>query len=84
MQRGWDQDAEEIHPLLYFAPEITQEKEHGSSRRLNTDHVASPRRRFTIVAAMLAMVAIPAGLTLHRVQVSPTVDPNIANSSPYS
>ena len=44
---------------------------------------ASPLSSFRLVAAILGMIAVPAALTLHRVQVSATVDPSIANPSPY-
>ena len=47
------------------------------------DRIPSPRRRFLIVAAMIAMIALPAGLTLHRVQTPPKVDPTVLNPSPY-
>lgn len=44
---------------------------------------ASPLSSFRLVAAILGMIALPAALTLHRVQVSATVDPSIPNPSPY-
>lgn len=44
---------------------------------------ASPLSSFRLVAAILGMIAVPAALTLHRVRVSATVDPSVANSSPY-
>ena len=44
---------------------------------------ASPRSSFRLVLAILGMIALPAALTLHRVYISPVVDPSAANSSPY-
>lgn len=44
---------------------------------------ASPLSSFRLVAAILGMIAVPAALTLHRVQVSATVDSSIPNPSPY-
>ncbi|MEO6801967.1 MAG: hypothetical protein ABI197_01845 [Granulicella sp.] len=44
---------------------------------------ASPRSSFHVVLAMLAMVAIPAALTLHTVRIPAIVDSTVANPSPY-
>ena len=38
---------------------------------------------FRVVFAIVAMIALPAALTLHTVRVSPVVDPSVANPSPY-
>lgn len=38
---------------------------------------------FWMVASILAMIAVPAGLTLHRVRIAPSVDVTVANSSPF-
>lgn len=43
----------------------------------------SPRTGFLLVFAMLSMVAVPAGLTLHRVRIAPRVPGPVAASSPY-
>ncbi|HTJ31466.1 MAG TPA: hypothetical protein VL346_13260 [Acidobacteriaceae bacterium] len=43
----------------------------------------SPRRMFAVVAAMLAMIAVPAGLTLHTVRVPALVDLAETNPSPH-
>jgi hypothetical protein len=43
----------------------------------------SPLTSFRLVLAILAMIAVPAGLTLHTVHISPAVDANVANPSPY-
>src|SRR5579859_3312595 len=50
------------------------------------DHAArknSPRRIAAVVAAMVAMIALPAALTLHTVRVSAVIDVKEANPSPY-
>src|SRR6201996_6658505 len=43
----------------------------------------SPRSSFLIVAVILGMIALPAALTLSRVQISPVVDASVPNPSPY-
>ena len=43
----------------------------------------SPRRMFLVAAAMVAMIAVPAGLTLHTVRVPAVVEASAANPSPY-
>ena len=43
----------------------------------------SPRANFWLVIAILGMIAVPAGLTLHRVRVAPSIDAAISNPSPY-
>jgi lycopene cyclase domain-containing protein len=43
----------------------------------------SPRSAFLLIIAILAMIVIPAALTLHTVQVPPIVDTSISNPSPY-
>jgi hypothetical protein len=43
----------------------------------------SPRQSAWLVAAMVAMVAIPAALTLHTVRVPAVVDVTVPNPSPY-
>lgn len=43
----------------------------------------SPRDAFLLSAAIVAMIAVPAALTLRTVRVSPSVDPSLANPSPY-
>jgi hypothetical protein len=43
----------------------------------------SPLASFRLVIAIVGMIALPAALTLHRIQVSAAVDPSIANPSPY-
>src|SRR5947208_8700375 len=42
-----------------------------------------PKGGFGLVAAMIAMVAAPAALTLHTVQVSSVVDVSQKNPSPF-
>ncbi len=44
---------------------------------------ATPRTSFLIVLAMLAMLSLPAALTLHTARVSPQIPGPIAASSPY-
>jgi lycopene cyclase domain-containing protein len=44
---------------------------------------SSSRASYWIVAAIVAMIAIPAALTLHTVHVAPVIDPAAANSTPY-
>jgi lycopene cyclase domain-containing protein len=44
---------------------------------------ASPRSAFMLVMAIVAMIAVPAALTLHTVRVSPIVDPAASDPSPY-
>ena len=44
---------------------------------------AASRAGFGLVAAMIAMVAVPAALTLHTVRVSSVVDVSAKNPSPY-
>jgi len=44
---------------------------------------ASPRMMFVVVATMVAMIAVPAALTLHTVRVPAVVDVNVVNPSPY-
>ena len=51
----------------------------GSPRRKSS----STRAGFGLVAAMIAMVALPAALTLHTVRVSSVVDAAARNPSPY-
>jgi hypothetical protein len=43
----------------------------------------SPRRIAAVVAAMVAMIAVPAALTLHTVRVPAVVDVQAINPSPY-
>jgi hypothetical protein len=43
----------------------------------------SPRSSFLTVLLVLAMLVVPAALTLHRVRVPAVVDPAYSNSSPY-
>jgi hypothetical protein len=43
----------------------------------------SPRAAFLLVITILAMIIVPAALTLRTVQVSPVVDPLVSNPSPY-
>src|ERR1700761_4824767 len=43
----------------------------------------SPGRFFAWVLGMVGLVAVPAGLTLHTVQVSAVVDSGVVDSSPY-
>ena len=38
---------------------------------------------FRLVVAIVAMIAVPAALTLHTVRLSATVDPAVPNPSPY-
>lgn len=45
--------------------------------------VDSPRKRAAVVAAMVAMIAVPAALTLHTVRVPAVVDVKVADPSPY-
>ena len=44
---------------------------------------ASPRRIAAVVATMVAMLAVPAALTLHTVRVPAVVDVKAVNPSPY-
>jgi hypothetical protein len=44
---------------------------------------ASPLSAFRLVIAILAMIAVPAALTLHTVHLSPAIDPSVPNPSPY-
>ncbi len=50
---------------------------------------STPKSSTTTLSALwmtlsiLAVIAVPAGLTLHRVRVAPAVDATIANPSPY-
>jgi hypothetical protein len=44
---------------------------------------SSPRSNFLLVLAILAMISVPAGLTLHTVRVSPTIPATMPNPSPY-
>ena len=44
---------------------------------------ASPLSSFHLVIAILAMIALPAALTLHTVRVSPVVNAAVPNPSPY-
>jgi hypothetical protein len=53
------------------------------SESQKTAGAASPRKVAGIVALMVAMVAIPAALTLHTVRVPAVVDVKAANPSPY-
>ena len=43
----------------------------------------SPRSSFLLVLAILAMLAVPAALTLHTVRVSPQAAASVAGPSPY-
>lgn len=43
----------------------------------------SPRKAFLIVAAMLLMLAVPAGITLHTARVTPQIPGAILASSPH-
>jgi hypothetical protein len=43
----------------------------------------APRSSFLIVLTMLAMLCVPAGLTLHTARISPQIPGPIATSSPY-
>lgn len=43
----------------------------------------SPLSSFRLVVAIVAMIAVPAALTLHTVRLSATVDPAVPNPSPY-
>ncbi len=43
----------------------------------------SPRSAFLIVLAIVAMIAVPAALTLHTVQVSTVLESPIQNPTPY-
>jgi len=43
----------------------------------------SPRSAFLLSAAILAMIAAPAALTLHTVRVAPAIDSSIAGPSPH-
>jgi len=47
------------------------------------DTTGSPRRIAAVVAAMVAMIAVPAALTLHTVRVPAVVDVREPNPSPY-
>jgi len=49
----------------------------------STPGLSSPRTGFLIVIAMLAMIAVPAALTLHAVRVSAVVDVSSPNPTPY-
>lgn len=42
-----------------------------------------PASALWMVLSILAILVIPAGLTLHRVRIAPSVDPLIVNPSPY-
>ena len=44
---------------------------------------ASPRQQFLLVLAVLCMIALPAGLTLHTARVLPAAAASTANPSPY-
>jgi len=43
----------------------------------------SPRGAFLLSGAILAMIVVPAALTLHTVRVPPAVDASVPNPSPY-
>ena len=43
----------------------------------------SPRSSFLLVLAILAMLAVPAALTLHTVRVAPQAAASVASPSPY-
>ena len=43
----------------------------------------SPRTSYLLVFAMLLMISVPAGLTLHTVRISPQVPASPTNISPY-
>jgi lycopene cyclase domain-containing protein len=43
----------------------------------------SPRSAFLLVLAVVAMIAVPAALTLHTVRIPAIVDPSVSNPSPY-
>ena len=49
----------------------------------NATTMSSPRRIAAVVAAMVAMIAVPAALTLHTVRVPAVVDVKVADPSPY-
>ena len=53
----------------------------GSQEQKSSKAVS--RGGFGIAAAMVAMLVLPAALTLHSVRIAPVVDPNAANPSPY-
>jgi hypothetical protein len=44
---------------------------------------ASPRTSFQLVMAILVMIAVPAGLTLHTARVTPMVEASARNLTPY-
>lgn len=43
----------------------------------------APISSYRLVIAILAMIAVPAALTLHTVRISPSLDPAVPNPSPY-
>lgn len=43
----------------------------------------SPRSNFLLVLTMLAMIGVPAGLTLHMARIAPQIPPAEKDSSPY-
>jgi hypothetical protein len=43
----------------------------------------SPGRLFAVVAVMVALIAVPAALTLHTVTAPAVIDPRIVNPSPH-
>ena len=51
--------------------------------RSSRDNGTTPKAGFGLVAAMIAMVALPAALTLHTVTISSVVDAATKNPSPY-
>ena len=51
--------------------------------RSSRDNGTTPKAGFGLVAAMIAMVALPAALTLHTVTISSVVDAAAKNPSPY-
>src|SRR5277367_108204 len=55
----------------------------GQSAMANSPVPASPLTSFRLVIAILAMIAVPAALTLHTVRVSAVIDPSQRDPSPY-
>jgi hypothetical protein len=66
--------------MLYFLHSTLIEKDHPMAKSVPSP---SPRTSFLLVIGILAMIAIPAGLTLHTAAVSPSVDRSISNLTPY-
>jgi hypothetical protein len=56
---------------------------HERADMKDVDKNDSPRTMFAVVAAMVAMIAVPAALTLHTVRVPAIVDLKETNPSPY-